>query len=555
MKIYANKLSIYTEYDADVNAYRVTTALTSWFEIHGTSNTVYNWQIKQSRDAIDSLTFDVYPDNPLYSVTANLNVLIKTTGDDEKKFFGRIAGIEPQMDSSGITYKSITCESCKAFLLDTAVEIDGDAYFNDDDGYLVYPLDADTNTLYDDNTFGVKAADLVKTAVACHNRKVNAVDDYKRIYCDMSGTWQNVIEYVSDTYDTTTWEYITSVVETAGGEIKVEYSESGTHAQFVHLTIADRLETTSSGEIAIADNMISCVQSITPSDLISVLTIRGDSYTTDETNSEGVEYTANHRISLLELKSAVGSNFDTWVDDVIASFNNRYWRGSTKHNFVRVSSNDNAIGELNAIKAYSGINGNLAINGVFDTSGWNDDDTYTSITGWLAANATEDKVKRLINIALRYFDNHDKITPSITINAADVALIDSSYNKFALYQWWDVKNSLINLDDSYEIVEISWKQGSEHLPDITLGRKPTRSVDTGIHIRKKVDVKNGTNSSTNGTDTSSVSDSFTDSSYSNSDISNPYSSSTGSDGWTHKVVTSLPTSPDEKTIYFIKDGS
>jgi hypothetical protein len=571
--IYAAPVTTVAVYDQTTESWHVESTVGSFTEIHG-SNTakVSDYSLKLARDAIDCLTFNIYYGNPMYHKMEPLRTLIKVVDGSTVKFYGRVCGVEPQMNDDGLPYKSVTCESCKAFMLDTAVELDSNAYYRDDStgtgGNAVYPIDADENTLYEDGSFGVTAGELVRVAQCNHNNTIN--DDYKYLVIEMSGTWQNTVLYVNQCYDTPTWEYILSVVQSAGGEIKAEYIEDSTTYGLpcVKLTIADYLTQNTigsivpTGDIELADNMISCVQNIAPNDLITLLTIRADSYTLLSTTQGGVEYNKQARITMQDLASALQTNYTTWLNDVLTEFNARSWKPGVMHNFINVYATDEVIGEFNALDEYGGIRGTLAINGVFDTSGWNDDGPYQNIRGWLADNVTEDQFKRLLQLALRYFDSHDKITPSITVSAADVALIDNvNYESLELYTWWTVTNSLLNLNDVFEIVEIAWSQGQEHVPSITLGSKPILAVDTGIHIRKQPEVKNGENSSVSGamSNTSGGSSNggsgheYTNNTYGNKDITNPYKTETvGGDGWKHEVVTSVPAQPANKTIYFVK---
>ena len=81
--------------------------------------------INQGINAIDSLEFNIYPDNPGYDQIQEYKTRIECVDsiDGTIEFWGRVLRINVTMSSSGEIYKKVICESCLGFLKDGATGV------------------------------------------------------------------------------------------------------------------------------------------------------------------------------------------------------------------------------------------------------------------------------------------------------------------------------------------------------------------------------------------------------------------------------------------------
>lgn len=75
--------------------------------------------ITKEKNKIPSFTFTIYPDNPGFDKITEYKTLVRVKASKVPKFAGRVLLSQPQIDSSGIIYKSVTCEGFLGYLNDT----------------------------------------------------------------------------------------------------------------------------------------------------------------------------------------------------------------------------------------------------------------------------------------------------------------------------------------------------------------------------------------------------------------------------------------------------
>lgn len=82
-----------------------------------------NLSLKESLSYVDSLSFNIYSNNPGYNALFELTSKIKVidTRDNTVRFSGRVLDISENMDMSGLDYKEILCEGALSYLNDTKV--------------------------------------------------------------------------------------------------------------------------------------------------------------------------------------------------------------------------------------------------------------------------------------------------------------------------------------------------------------------------------------------------------------------------------------------------
>lgn len=547
----------------------------------GAGDTVISdWTVKKSRDDIDSVTFRIYKNNPRFSYfTHPLSDYVEVKDGSTQVFYGRVCGVGYNMDEKGLIYKEITCEGCKAFMLDTAIVLDNfakipvskdfsnitgqvDAIRQKYDLYSDGTLDNRENTswkrfltptvnpLMDDNTYAVKAIDLVQVAIAQHNMQCEDFSETnKQVELVASGSWQNVTIYKAVEYDTTTLDFINAVIKNAGAEAFASYDTTNEH---VILTIRDADYSSISGNIQLADNMISCVQTEVPEELVTCVSVYIDVFSQDKSTSDNVPWTREFRddigtvmtsLNKADTGSYTSGKGYTWFNEVVSEFTNKPYKYGVNHAYTR--GGNGCIIEDNGWGEYGAVNANLVISGLVnlqEVDGWEDSvvlpsDPTNNLNQVNLTNAlvTEDIFKRIVRLAIEYLNSHCRIIPSVEIGVADMHLINVNYSKLNVGSWWNVKNSLLGLNDTLEIVEITYNQESPHIPSVTLGRKPTRSVDTSTHFRKPADDTNKKTSADN---------------YSK-DRGTTTGNSDDSSDWRYVMTGKVPHSMNKKTIYLV----
>lgn len=596
--------------------------------IHGDGNNfINNWSLTKSRDDIDSFSFDIYPDNTYFNhvlgitnlYTFGLEVLDE---DGNQVFYGRCIQSTPEMDADGLVYKSVVYEGSKGFLYDSVYKLDAftkcpkHTDINNDPEALaqcvMYPydvisntstymdnvidinyvnpiqvtgfngwqdggndihwlrlLDPNNSTLTEDNNYAITALDLVKSAIAYHNLQMYKLgEDVKYVTFEASGNWQQYIIYKSAEYDTTTLDALNSILTEAGAEMFATYDTTN---NWVHLVISDRVYNTVTGTIALQDNMISCVQDMSPDELVSTVEIYVDGVSQDKVaniSNEDIAWSRDWRVSLETITRAIdedpqtGTTTETaegWLEDVWSEFENDYYdegRG-LKHSYRYDSG---FITETNSMADYNGHPAHLTLSGLVnwsDYEGWEnlkvvfEDDDNSNDTPWLHTVIddliTEDLYKRIARLGVAWLNERCRVIPAVSVSAADMSLLSVDYDALTVGSWWRVTNSLINLNDVLEIVSITWKQGNGHVPDVTLGRRPHRSVDTAIHPRKKADDTNKSSSSEAMSDKNNF--------VGGNGSTGKGVSNTGGTEWRFQIVSEAPQVGVENTVYFVVPSS
>ena len=160
----------------------------------------------KEKNMIPSFTFDIYPDNigfaQLYEYKTVVRVTNPITGKQE--FAGRVILIAPNMDSSGIFYKSVVCEGWLGLLNDSI------------------------NYLYDGNMDGSTQAKIVYQLIMNHNSQV---EEEKQIRFSMFES-NNIVENCEPSYERTTWEALAD--EQLTEDLSYEINETFDHQMISH---------------------------------------------------------------------------------------------------------------------------------------------------------------------------------------------------------------------------------------------------------------------------------------------------------------------------------
>lgn len=391
--------------------------------ISGPDYMLGNAHITQSVDEIDSFTFDMYSGNEHFNLLEPLTSYIRVTDTDTStiEFEGRVIGVTPTMDDDGVTYKSITCESCEAFLLDTYVSM------------CVSEMDAQTITDLDlseigDNILRVNAVAFLEYVFDMHNSQVDSVRQIQLGTVDIDST---VTYDMENTYGTTTRDVLMDFLRVMNLDnnqidgVSVNFYQLFT----IHVygdgnggllcDVADYWNNTTEGTLSLGTNLgaITCEPDYT--DIVTCIRPLGDEYT----------YSAN------------GNKYRLTLNDVLQFYGTIPPELETVFEF---DTTDEVIRNIDAVSDYGEITKPYHIDGLSQEN----DGEHGALAYWMSQEQAEAFIKQ----CLVYLSQHNRPTQSVSANAYDLSRIGYNYTRFGLFQNWDIENSLIGVDENLPIV-------------------------------------------------------------------------------------------------------
>lgn len=218
--------------------------------VHDRFERIANGKIVREVNAIDSLSFGIYPSNPgydlIFAYSTTFSVLDVQTGDIE--FEGRVVVPAPSVDSSGVACKSVTCEGVTAYLRDSTQP------------YL-------DERQWDDDASRTGLQKYVDFLLENHNARV---EERKRIYrgtVDLK-TYETSGGVYKGVNRERTWDVLKSkLIDVFGGEMRVRRGDDG----LLYLDYSDMLGKVRSTGVRIARNIDSCGRECDPNRLITRL--------------------------------------------------------------------------------------------------------------------------------------------------------------------------------------------------------------------------------------------------------------------------------------------
>lgn len=236
--------------------------------IRGEFAAVADCKVVGERNAIDSMTFTIYPGNPGYDAMTELATTIECVDvrTGEMVFEGRILAALPSMDSDGVVCKAVTCEGLAGYLCDS-----------------VQPYVEETTYTDDSSRTGLqKFVDLV---LANHNARV---PEHKRVYrgtVDMP-TFATASSVTKQLNFERTWDALSGkLLDSFGGELRVRRGTDGK----LYLDYRQKLGTLSNVRISVGRNMLSASRELKPDQLITRLYPRGCKLTKTVADKDGTE--------------------------------------------------------------------------------------------------------------------------------------------------------------------------------------------------------------------------------------------------------------------------
>ena len=192
-------------------------------------------------NTIDSFTFTIFPNNDGYNLIYPLKTLVevKNLNTNNVEFEGRVLLQTPKMDSSGIIYKTVVCESYLGYLNDSVQSYE--------------------------SISGVSAEELFKKIINNHN---NQVENSKKFIIGEikigTSSSDNEDRYLN--YEKTFDSINKNLIERFGGELRVRKAGDNIYIDYIK-EIGEKKNTV----IALANNLIAIEQEKDPSEIITRL--------------------------------------------------------------------------------------------------------------------------------------------------------------------------------------------------------------------------------------------------------------------------------------------
>lgn len=220
--------------------------------------------INKEINAIDSMEFNIYPDNPGYNHMDEFQTRIESVNEDwELEFYGRILKTNPCLNSSGAMYKVVVCEGYLAFLQDSSL------------GYKTYKgtLASIINEIFEERERLLKR-DRFVLKECCY--------DLKEVSIDSEG--ETVYEFIMN-----------KIIAVYGGEIELnsvsDKTQANSYYKIIEINITNK-EVISTNELKFGDNLIEFSMDKDMTNLCTYVVPYGAKKYTDEDNLERIDITS-----------------------------------------------------------------------------------------------------------------------------------------------------------------------------------------------------------------------------------------------------------------------
>lgn len=219
--------------------------------IHDRYERIAGAKVTKERNAIDCLTFTIYPDNPGYSLLNRFKTTIQVRNGKtgQLDFDGRVIKAPPSMDENGIVCRAVQCESVEAYLCDSTQP------------YLTERQWSGAN-----GANGLQQ--FIDYVLARHNERV---ETHKRVYrgkVDLVTYETSGGVYKGLQRETTRDTLFGKLVDVFGGEMRVRRNEAD---GLLYLDYSKKLGTNRETPIEIARNMASVARDEDPTQIITRL--------------------------------------------------------------------------------------------------------------------------------------------------------------------------------------------------------------------------------------------------------------------------------------------
>lgn len=303
----------------------ITSTLSSSEMFFDTSR-ILDAKISDSKNAIPSFSFTIYPNHPFFSSLYEFKTLIQCYNESRQRydFEGRVLKVSPEMSESGIVCKKVVCEGMLGVTCDS-----------------VQPYVEETMYSGDGTKNGLQ--EFIDLVLSNHNSQV---EDWKRIYRGNVSliTYESSEGVYKALNHETTYDILkTKLLDVFGGEMVIRRTNN-----VLYLDYAEELGTTRATTIELGKNMTSASREFDPSSIITRLIPLGAKLTS--TDEEGNETQTEERLQIT----------DIYVQDDIAYSNYGAIYGTVTWDDVTTEANliskaTNWLAENNTIKVSNKI--------------------------------------------------------------------------------------------------------------------------------------------------------------------------------------------------------
>lgn len=425
---------------------------------------VDNAQISREVNCFDSLSFDMYPDNPGWSELNpfSTTVEVRNLQTGALDFEGRVIQPVPHMDDDGTAYSTITCEGPMGYLEDSTQPYKEEQHYADSS-----------------NTTGLQS--YLSYLLGVHNA---AVEEHKHIYLGnvTLQTFETSGGVTKGVSRGSTWDNINDkIISVFGGEMRVRRGDDGK----LYLDYAENLGTTRATRIEIARNMSSAEREIDPNSVITRLYPYGAKKTRTIENEDGTT-TEEETEERLDITSV--NNGKAYIDDAVAIEQYGIIEGYQEWDDVTTASAllskgkswlgaNNAMPVSHSISAYD-----LSLLGL-DYDSFQMYDSYPCFNPLIGLDETLEIVKQTINISspeestLEMGESAYRLSADIGNSATkgDVTYLESQIKT-------EIKNVNNRVETNYAYVEIATDKIVNNVTEIV--------QDTVTGTLEDMDLKN-----------------------------------------------------------------
>ena len=205
--------------------------------IHDRYERIAGAQISKERNAIDSMAFTIYPDNPGYALLDSMTTTIQVRNGKTGRldFDGRVVKAPGSMDGNGLISKAVLCEGVEAYLCDST-----------------QPYLAERQWSGGNGRTGLQ--EFIDYVLARHNERV---EPHKRVYrgnVDLVTYETTGGVYKGLQRDTTRETLFGKLVDVFGGEMRVRRNETD---GLLYLDYSKKLGRDRETPVEVARNMAS----------------------------------------------------------------------------------------------------------------------------------------------------------------------------------------------------------------------------------------------------------------------------------------------------------
>ena len=219
--------------------------------IHDRYERIAGAQISKERNAIDSMAFTIYPDNPGYALLDSMTTTIQVRNGKTGRldFDGRVVKAPGSMDGNGLISKAVLCEGVEAYLCDST-----------------QPYLAERQWSGGNGRTGLQ--EFIDYVLARHNERV---EPHKRVYrgnVDLVTYETTGGVYKGLQRDTTRETLFGKLVDVFGGEMRVRRNEAD---GLLYLDYSKKLGRDRETPVEVARNMASVSMDEDPTQVITRL--------------------------------------------------------------------------------------------------------------------------------------------------------------------------------------------------------------------------------------------------------------------------------------------